>query len=152
MSIELGGLSPTISSVSLRACALASDQTAGAAVATTPTAEVVLMNERRFIACSLFPHTPGTGKLQAICQPLENRPFAPISAYFSAGRSVASAELYAIWTICMLIGPWHPFCMQLAAGDDRESPMNSLLDLGLHALRARYADGTLSVCEMIEEL
>jgi hypothetical protein len=33
MSIELGGLSPTISRVSLRACALACDQIAGAAVA-----------------------------------------------------------------------------------------------------------------------
>jgi allophanate hydrolase len=30
--------------------------------------------------------------------------------------------------------------------------MNSLLDLGLHALRARYADGTLSCCDVIEEV
>ena len=48
MSIELGGLSPTISKVSLRACALASDQIAGAAAAAAPTA-VPLKNVRRFI-------------------------------------------------------------------------------------------------------
>ncbi|MBY0318230.1 MAG: allophanate hydrolase [Reyranella sp.] len=30
--------------------------------------------------------------------------------------------------------------------------MNSILDLGLHALRARYANGALSCCEVIEEV
>src|SRR5260370_8625479 len=65
MSIELGGLSPTISSVSLRACALASDQTAGAVVAAAPAAAVALKNVRRFIeAPLLFPNcrTPPKGR------------------------------------------------------------------------------------------
>src|SRR5260370_28618530 len=65
MSIELGGLSPTITSVSLRACALASDQTAGAVVAAAPAAAVALKNVRRFIEAPLsYPtcRTPPKGR------------------------------------------------------------------------------------------
>src|ERR1700722_17691607 len=51
MSMLLGPLSETMSSVSWRDCALAGDQTAGAAGSTPPTAIAVtlLRNSRRFI-------------------------------------------------------------------------------------------------------
>ena len=78
--MELGGLSPTISRVSLRACALASDQIAGAAAAAAPTA-VPLKNVRRFIDApwrfSSFPGSLG-GKLRAKARAHVPADFGPL--------------------------------------------------------------------------
>src|SRR5438046_1545028 len=105
MSCELGGLSVTIRRVSLRACALASDQIAGAAVAAALAAAVVLKKVRRFIGRS--PNTPKRSQLaerqQATCQRIRKANsdrFAWISQCSCAARSALlyarGPKLYAI--------------------------------------------------------
>ena len=124
MSIELGGLSPTISSVSLRACALASDQMAGAAVAVAPAAAVALKNVRRFIeAPLLFPNLRTPPKARERKERAKDR--AQVRDH-----TVADFTPLLVYNHCM----------------------TAFLDLGLHALRSAYCAGTLDVRQTIEEV
>src|ERR1700724_404775 len=84
MSIALGGLSATISRVSLRACALASDQMAGAAVAAAPAGAVLLKNVRRLmegpLISRIISELPQRSRTQGACQ----RPRAHGGCFYGA--------------------------------------------------------------------